>query len=196
MHNQWPPKEAKSIISGFGLKSAISLTSETDDIRHLGASLNISTCLSLSYSVPFGRHRYNRYHNWYSWVTFRYLVLYSHCIKCFTNFYWSEMHFHPRYIVQTLSILQKDLWQLRKAEMASCHPASQWRKRNITRGSCMPQFQKHVLFLPQSLANIVGILFALNSVWNSKCVFLKILLGSGWISVVKRMNVGEEGGFF
>lgn len=70
-------------------------------------------------------------------------------------------------------ILQKDLWWLRKAEMASCHPASQWRNRNRTRGSCMPQFQKHVLFLPQPLANITGIPSVLNGICNSKVCVLK-----------------------
>lgn len=45
----------------------------------------------------------------------------------------SGMHSPPGYVVHGPSIPQKDLWRLRKAETASCHPASPWRNRSMTR---------------------------------------------------------------
>ena len=94
-----------------------------------------------------------------------------------------------------LFILQKDLRRLRKAEMASRHPVSQWRNRNRTQGSCMPQFRKHILFLPQPLANITGIPSVLNGICNSNCVFLKTLLETGWKFVTKQMNAWRRSPF-
>lgn len=55
--------------------------------------------------------------------------------------------------------------------------------------SCVPQFQKYVPFLPQSLANILGVPSALSVICNSKCVFLKSLREAGGKLVGKRINV-------
>lgn len=86
-----------------------------------------------------------------------------------------------------LFILRKDFRWLRKAETVSCHPASKRRDRTITRGSCMPQFRKHVLFLPHPLANIAGIPSVLNGICNSKCVFLRNPPWN-WLEICREAN--------
>lgn len=149
--------------------------------------------LSSSFSASIGRHKYlwdahmqygsmHFVHHDFSkakaetiqrepWTTDKKVFLdYFLCIKCFTNYPPLGTHSHPRHVTQRLFVLHKDSLVAQKGRYSFLLP-SRWRNRDITRGSWMPQFQKHVLFLPVPLGNITGVPSSLSCISNPKVVF-------------------------
>lgn len=109
-------------------------------------------------------------------------------INCFTNFPPSWTPSPPRYVPQGYSFCRRTCGDSEKQRwLYVTQPGNGG--RGITWGFGMTQFQKHVLFLPQPFADIVGIPSVLNDICNSKCVFLNTLLETGWKLAGKQMNV-------